>query len=108
MTSGIPGPVAATFSSHLNSKFRLVDTPSTELELIEVSDASTSHHVSFSLVFLGPHQPLLPQRIYPLEHHALGRLDLFIVPIRRDAQGLQYQAIFNRVNEPAANANASR
>ena len=35
----------------------------------------------FALEFKGPAQPVLPQRIYPLEHAAIGRHELFIVPI---------------------------
>jgi len=108
MTLEIQNLVAATFSSHVNTKFRLAEAPSTELELIEVSDGSTPQHINFSLLFRGPLQPLLPQRVYPLEHEALGRLDLFIVPIKRDAQGLQYEAVFNRVSESATIANGSR
>jgi len=101
MTFDLQNPLPATFSSHVNTKFRLAEAPSTELELIEVSDQSAPHHVNFSLVFRGPHQPLLPQRIYALEHDALGRLDLFIVPVRRAPEGLEYEAVFNRVNEPS-------
>jgi hypothetical protein len=29
----------------------------------------------------------------------MGQLDLFIVPIRQDAQGFYYEAIFNRIRE---------
>ena len=107
MTLEIQSAVAATFAGHLNTKFRVVDQPGTELELIEVDDGSKGRHISFSLQFRGPQQPMLPQRIYALEHDALGRFDLFIVPIERDAQGLKYQAVFNRVVETmAANGRA--
>jgi hypothetical protein len=106
MTLEIQSAVASTFAEHLNSTFRLHHEPaSTELELIEVSDGSTNGHVNFSLLFRGPLQPLLPQRIYPVEHDRLGRFDLFIVPIKRDAHGLQYQAVFNRAIDTAPIAN---
>ena len=49
----------------------------------------------FLLIFRGPPQPILPQRIYELEHPRLGTLGLFIVPIGADAGGVQYQAIFS-------------
>ena len=49
----------------------------------------------FSLVFRGPPQPLLAQAIHPLDHAALGRLELFIVPIGRDGTGVSYEAIFS-------------
>jgi hypothetical protein len=48
----------------------------------------------FRLAFLGPADPILPQRIYRLEHEALGRLDIFLVPIANDAGGTTYEAIF--------------
>jgi uncharacterized protein DUF6916 len=48
----------------------------------------------FRLEFLGPSDPILPQRTYVLEHDTLGALDIFIVPIARDASGTTYEAIF--------------
>jgi hypothetical protein len=48
----------------------------------------------FRLAFLGPADPVLPQRTYRLEHDALGTLDVFLVPIAQDAGGTTYEAIF--------------
>ena len=48
----------------------------------------------FSLHFRGPYLPALPQRTYRLEHGQLGRLELFLVPIARDASGMTYEAVF--------------
>ena len=48
----------------------------------------------FRLAFLGPADPVLPQRMYRLEHGALGALDIFLVPIAGDASGTTYEAIF--------------
>lgn len=48
----------------------------------------------FRLVFLGPVDPILPQRTYRLEHDGLGTLEIFIVPIARDEHGTRYEAIF--------------
>lgn len=48
----------------------------------------------FSLVFRGPPEPLLPQAIYALQHAGVGALEIFVVPIARDAEGVSYQAIF--------------
>ena len=98
MTLDIQRAVAATFAEHRNSTFRLrQEVATTELELVEIVDGSTLRQVSFSLLFRGPHQPLLRQQIYPFEHDRLGRFDLFIVPVKRDAHGLYYEAVFNRV-----------
>jgi hypothetical protein len=99
MTLEIQSAVASTFAGHLNSTFRFHHQPAaTELELVDVADGSAQGHVNFSLLFRGPRQPLLPQRIYPVEHDRLGRFDLFIVPVKRDAQGLYYEAVFNRAS----------
>jgi hypothetical protein len=49
----------------------------------------------FSVILRGPPQPLLPQATYPLSHPVHGVIELFIVPVGRDAQGVQYEAIFN-------------
>jgi hypothetical protein len=104
MALEIQSAVAATFADHLNSTFRLRD-PATELELVEVADGSTRHQVNFSLLFRGPRQPVLPQRIYPVEHDALGSFDLFIVPVHADAQAIRYQAVFNRLVEDTPSGN---
>jgi hypothetical protein len=49
----------------------------------------------FSLHFRGPADPLLPQRTRLLDAGPLGRLEIFLVPIGRDAAGATYEAIFN-------------
>ena len=50
---------------------------------------------AFSIVFRGPVEPVLPQKIYTLEHAKLGRFELFLVPIGPDAGGMCYEAVFN-------------
>ena len=106
MTLNIQSALASAFSAHLNTTFRLrYGSVTMDLGLVEVLDASTPRQASFSLFFRGPHEPLLPQQIYPLEHDQLGRLDLFIVPVKRDEGGLYYEAVFNRVIQTAPSAN---
>jgi hypothetical protein len=73
-----------------------------ELELLEAStidsDAPATdpegRRMPFRLLFRGPTEPTLPQRIYGLEHGTVGRLEIFIVPVARDEQGVHYEAIF--------------
>jgi hypothetical protein len=48
----------------------------------------------FSLHFRGPATPVLPQKIYRLQHPSVGALEIFLVPIRRDASGMTYEAVF--------------
>jgi hypothetical protein len=48
----------------------------------------------FSLLFRGPAAPILPQRIYRLEHPGLGAFAVFLVPLEPDADGARYEAVF--------------
>ena len=49
----------------------------------------------FSIVFRGPLEPILPQRIYPFRQDKLGSFELFIVPIGPDDDGMRYEAVFS-------------
>jgi hypothetical protein len=95
MSEGLETFTADTFSARLDDRFAL-DLDGRErfdLQLVEVTElgsAPPGRRAQFSLVFRGPTEPLLPQRIYRLEHTELGAFDLFIVPI---APG-EYEAVF--------------
>jgi hypothetical protein len=70
----------------------------TLIEVTELGDATVSDQSrrrSFSLIFHEVASTYLPQRIYTIAHPALGRLDLFLVPIGPDQNGMRYQAVFN-------------
>jgi len=78
-------------------------------ELLHVTDWTRSVHGegqggSFSLLFRLPQTPLLPQAMYTFQHEEIGTFPLFIVPVGRDAEGLQYEAVFNRASRPAEGA----
>lgn len=49
----------------------------------------------FGLIFRGEPHVSLEQGMYPFEHARLGLLTLFIVPIARTGDTLEYEAIFN-------------
>lgn len=49
----------------------------------------------FSLIFRSGSAIVLPQQIYRLKNASLGALDIFLVPVARDKQGIVYQAVFN-------------
>lgn len=96
------------FAVHKDSTFRISLAPEAELEmelvLSEVQALSDLRRrpsgdavpgsPAFSLLFHGPPTPILPQRIYPLDHPELGQLEIFVVPLGPDAKGMRYQAIF--------------
>lgn len=48
----------------------------------------------FSLFFLGPREPILPQGMYTLRNEEVSFESLFIVPIGRDETGTEYEAVF--------------
>ena len=93
----------ATFAEQLGKTFRLEreDRPPLDLVLAEARNLSArssplaARREPFSLLFRGPAAPILPQRIYALENETLGRLEIFLVPIGADADGVQYEAVFN-------------
>jgi len=73
-----------------------------ELELIEATERRiTPSQEVFSLIFLGPKDLLLPQRMYQLAHDQLGEGVLFLVPIEHSETGIKYEAAFNRLINPA-------
>src|SRR6478672_10065108 len=82
-----------TFASQLNTAFQVVDAPvgRVELKLIEAkgtrvsphqrADTPDAHNEKFSLIFSGPAEPRMAQRIYRFEHAKIGTFEMFIVPI---------------------------
>lgn len=67
------------------------------VEVVETRElpAGSPRQSPFAVVLAGPVSPVLPQGIHALFHPARGRLDLFLVPIGRDAVGTRYEIIFN-------------
>jgi hypothetical protein len=90
-----------SFSPHLNSTFALgLGETSVDLTLTEATKQpfrafNGMMREPFSLIFRSGTPVVLPQRTYPLKHEAMGKLDIFIVPIGRDVHGVVYQAVFN-------------
>jgi hypothetical protein len=91
------------FAKYINETFRLKleGSESLEVELIQVTELDTEIHNDenrkrrpFSIVFRGPAGKYLPQSIYALEHELMGKLDVFLVPIGSDKEGMRFEAIF--------------
>ena len=92
------------FAQQLNTQFRveLQDRSLVTLDLVEASQiGSTSGFESFSIVFRGPPGAFLRQATHRFCHDELGAFELFIVPIRQDAIGFYYEAVFNRIRKEA-------
>ena len=87
------------FSQNANTKFQVAldENAMVELELIEVSELKLHpKQEEFSLEFRGPLDVFLGQGLRNFEHDAMGKFELFIVPVEQDAQGVYYEAVFNR------------
>lgn len=89
---------AESFQPYLNQTFR-VDLPSPiQLDLVLTECTAVGHagrgRQQFQLIFVGPLQPQLPQRIYRLLHPQMGELDIFLVPVGPNETGMRYQAVF--------------
>ena len=90
-----------SFAGRVGEPFRIAIDDATMLttQLIEVTPAGTPaggpRRVAFSLVFRSPTGAPLPQRIYRIHHDELGALELFLVPIGPDPDGMLYEAVFS-------------
>jgi hypothetical protein len=101
----------ADFAANLNTVFRInADTPEPiELTLVEVIHRNTEANEEpgmerFSLMFTGPSRFLLEQQTIPLIHEVLGAIDLFLVPLGQEADGIRYEAVFNYYKPTADNS----
>jgi hypothetical protein len=88
---------AAHFEPHVGREFAIeADGKRLSLKLGEVErlGAAKREGGAFSLTFLAPPGPFLPQGTYPIGHPGLGTLELFIVPIGPIGDSNGYQVIF--------------
>jgi len=89
------------FARHLNETFQVgLGTSSVDMTLVRATkgqprDWEGLRKEPFSLYFKCARPVILPQRIYPFESSGFGKMDIFIVPIARERDGIVYQAVFN-------------
>ena len=88
-----------SFAPHVGTAFRLhagdrtINLGLTRAARVMESEAARLARTPFSLFFLAP--VLLPQQIYRLTHDAFPEpLDIFLVPIAREAAGFTHEAVF--------------
>jgi hypothetical protein len=85
------------FSPHLDAVFDMQAAGGVvPLKLVKVDPAGDSGRKdgAFSLVFVAPKGPWLPQAVYPVQHPALGTMEIFLVPVGPASGGNGYQAVF--------------
>jgi hypothetical protein len=90
------------FAALVGETFRieLDEATAVGLELAEATKAAGDRSDSaFSVVFKGPRERRLEQRIYDVQHAGLGTLSIFLVPIAERPDGYLYEAIFTRLEE---------
>ncbi len=108
------------FAGHLNTTFWIHAPPgrSIPVNLVEVRrrpdkplkpgqrPPGDAGNEKFSLFFSGLRRELLPQETYAFQHEALGRFDLFIVPIvTRNPLKIDYETVFNRPRKSGTQRN---
>src|SRR5262245_46300302 len=86
------------FVGRLNSTFQIrAGSSDIEARLIEarkVGNGRGGRRVPFSLIFRGPRGMVVPQGIYQIQQETLGTLEIFLVPVGPDEEGMLYEAIF--------------
>lgn len=76
-------------------------TETLDLVLAEVRDlgvraTAQGQQDNYSLLFRSPvRDRYAPQAVYRLDHAGVGPLEVFLVPLGPDAEGMRYEAIFN-------------
>jgi len=98
----------ANFAQHVDQTFNIIfdDHDPIPLRLAEVQmkqvlpmdarygQSPEERRPPFSLLFKGPADLILPQRLYRFDHPAMGQFDIFIVPVGANAEAVSYEAIF--------------
>ena len=90
------------FAPNANTKFQVQVDENTpvDLELVEVTELKVyPRQEEFTLTFRGPLELFLGQGMRGFTHDQMGEFELFIVPIKQDAHGFYYEAVFNRIRE---------
>jgi hypothetical protein len=99
----------STFTPYLNSEFcvHLNSSKAVAITLVGIEDFSNPHEIlraagdeCFTLQFNGSSRRAFGQQTYEVDHAALGRFSLFIVPVGMPTskREISYEAVFNRRN----------
>jgi hypothetical protein len=75
-------------------EMKLIDAAPFELPRRPARGSRQPKRLPFALYFLGPRDPILPQHMYNIRSAGVELENLFIVPIGRDDEGTEYEAVF--------------
>ena len=93
-------PEKADFEAQLKTTFKVLPDAENEFEmtLVEVKTAiSNKFQECFALLFKAPESATPEQGMFRLRHEKLGDLEIFLVPVKKNDDGLFYEAIFNKL-----------
>lgn len=92
-------PGLTSFTEQVGSMFEIIDISSPfHLKLTKVVEHSkTENNEAFSVFFLGPIDPFMPQGTRKLRHEQFGEMDVFLVPVAKTNAGFEYEAVFNYI-----------
>ena len=89
------------FACHINETFEVgVGEAAVEMTLMQATKGAPREWEGlrkepFSLLFKCAKPVIFPQRIYAFKNASFGKMDIFIVPVGREKDGIVYQAVFN-------------
>jgi uncharacterized protein DUF6916 len=93
-------PALSSFTEQIGSSLDVVNMSSSPLGLKlmrVVEHAKTETNEAFSVFFLGPSDPFLPQGTRTLRHARFGEMEIFLVPVAKTNTGFEYEAVFNYI-----------
>lgn len=92
-----------SFAECLQEDFQVIQpgAKAFDLKLTEVIEQiHTPRQEIFSVMFHGPADRFIQQGAYKLRNEKMGELEIFLVPVARDNDGFQYEAVFNHLVQP--------
>jgi hypothetical protein len=91
-------PELDQFKAIVNQAIELeVDDQRLQAKVIEVKAMRRQHEGDrepFSVLIVTEEAEPLPQQIFRLHHQGLGTIDVFLVPIGPNGEGMAYEAVF--------------
>lgn len=89
-----------SIAKYVNTEFEVLDAPSNPLRLTLtgiVEHVKNERQETFSIFFHGPSTMFMQQGLRHLKNERLGEVSMFLVPVGQDADGFQYEAVFNHM-----------
>ncbi len=89
-----------SIAEYVNTEFEVLDAPSNPLRLTLtgiVEHVKNERQEAFSIFFHGPSTMFMQQGLRHLKNERLGEVSMFLVPVGQDADGFQYEAVFNHM-----------